>query len=214
MTDTTHRDFAVLRRVGLVVLALQFAIFSELWIATGFDRASNGFPMIVLATALFVAGQHKLSANPPNRGAARWIYASNVAALAMLSLGALAIGVTRLIPSTRPAPEFVPEALFALMWVIIALKGAAMGKLKPGSAIGLRVFWTRQSRLAWDRAHRTLGRILFWGALIGLATSPVVGPFTTLLMWFGIVAIALTTSLVVSWRTWHLDPERSGGHPA
>jgi uncharacterized membrane protein len=104
----------------------------------------------------------------------------------------------------------VPELLFALMWVIIALKGAAMGKLRPGSSVGLRVSWTRQSRLAWDRGHRALGRILFWGGLIGLATSLVVAPLATVAMWFVTVALAMAVSLYVSWRTWLVDPDRSG----
>jgi uncharacterized membrane protein len=78
----------------------------------------------------------------------------------------------------------------------------------------LCVSWTKQSRLAWDRAHRALGRILFWGGLIGLATSLVLAPFTSLALWPGTVAVAVTAALIESWRAWRLDPDRSGGHPA
>jgi len=102
----------------------------------------------------------------------------------------------------------VPQTLFALLWLVIALKGAGIGKLKPGSAMGLRVYWTCRSRLAWDRAHRVLGRILFWGGLVGLATSLVVPPFTSLALWAATVALAVTTALLESWRTWRLDPDR------
>ena len=116
-----------------------------------------------MCTAIFVAGQRTLAARPPNRGAARWLFASRAAVLAMFALGTLAIGFYRLVPEAAPAPEFVPRGLFALLWVVIALKGAGIGKLKPGSAMGLCVTWTKQSRLAWDRGHRALGRILFWG---------------------------------------------------
>ena len=214
MTDTAHRDFELLEKASFVVLALQVAIFGELWRTSGFDRASDGYPIVLMSTALFVAAQRRLAARPPNRGAARWLFASRAAVLAMLTLATLAIGFYRLVPEAAPAPALVPRTLFALLWVIIALKGAAMGKLKPGSAMGLRVSWTRQSRLAWDRAHRALGRILFWGGLIGLATSLVVPPVTSMAMWAATVALAVTAALIESWRTWRLDPARSVGRPA
>jgi len=212
MTDTARRDFDFLEKAGFVVLALQFAIFAEWWITTGFEGAPD--LSIIMFTALFVAAQRRLAARPPNRGAARWLFASRTAVLATLTLATLLIGFYRLVPEAAPAPGAAPRGLFALLWVVIALKGAAMGKLKPGSAIGLRVSWTRQSRLAWDRSHRTLGRILFWGGLVGLVTTPIVEPFASIAMWFATVALAVTTALVESWRTWRLDPDRSGGRPA
>jgi uncharacterized membrane protein len=214
MTDTAHREFDFLEKAGLVLLALQVAIFAELVIATGFDSASEGYPVFVMATAVFVAAQRKLAVRPPNRGAGRWLFASRAAMLALITLATLTVGFYRLVPEAAPAPASVPRGLFALLWVVIALKGAGIGKLKPGSAIGLCVSWTKQSRLAWDRAHRALGRILFWGGLIGLATSLVLAPFTSLALWPGTVAVAVTAALIESWRAWRLDPDRSGGHPA
>ncbi len=214
MTDTAPRDFDFLERAGFALLALQLAIFAGLWITNGFDSASNGFPIFVMCTGLFVASQRKLVARPPNRGAARWIFASRAAVLVMFTLGTLAIGFYRLVPEAAPAPAFVPRSLFALMWIIIALKGAGMGKLKPGSAMGLCVSSTRHSRLAWDRAHRALGRVLFWGGLLGLAISLIVPPLISIAMWAATVALAVTAALIESWRTWRLDPERLGGRPA
>jgi SdpI/YfhL protein family len=214
MTDTAHRDFDFLEKAGFVLLALQLAILGKMWIDLGFDRATDGFPILVVCTSVFVTGQRRLVAKPPNRGAARWIFASRAAVLAMLTLGTLAVGFYRLVPEAAPAPAFVPRSLFALLWIVIALKGAGMGKLKPGSAMGLCVSWTRQSRLAWDRAHRALGRILFWGGLIGLATSLIVAPLTSIAMWGATVGLAVTAALIESWRAWRLDPDRSGGRPA
>ena len=162
-----------------------------------------------MATALFVGGQRKLAARPPNRGAARWLVASRAAALSLLALATLVIGYRRLVPATAPPPELAVQGLFTLMWAIIALKGAAMGKLKPGSAMGLCVPWTKQSRLAWDRAHRTLGRVLFWGGLIGLSSSLMVHPLMSVAMWTSTVALAVTLALFESWRTWRVDPDRT-----
>jgi uncharacterized membrane protein len=210
MIDTSHRDFDFLEKAGLVVLALQLALFAGLWVNTGFDAASNRFPTFVMATALFVAGQRKLAAMPPDRGAARWIVAARAGVLALLGFGSLVVAFDRLAPQAAPAPDFIARGMFALMWVVIALKGAAMGKLKPNRFIGLRVSWTKQSRLAWDRAHRTLGRVLFWGGIAGLATSLVIPPFASLAMWGGTVAAGVSAALIESWRTWRLDPERTG----
>jgi uncharacterized membrane protein len=208
MTKTPVREFDFLEHAGFVLLALQFAIFAKLWNDFGFDRATDNFPVVVMATALFVASQRKLLARPPNRGAAGWIFASRAAVLAMLALGTLAIGFYRLVPDAAPAPEFLPHSLFVLMWAIIALKGAGIGKLKPGSAMGLCVSWTLQSRLAWDRAHRTLGRVLFWGGLAGLATSLVVPPFTSISLWFATIGFAVAAALIESRRAWRVDPDR------
>lgn len=206
MKDTANRDFDLLEKAGFVLLALQIAVFAALWTTSGFDRATDGYPIFVMCTGLFIAGQRKLATRPVNRGAARWITASRATILVMLTLATLAVGFYRLVPAATPAPAFVPQSLFALLWVVIALKGAGIGKLKPGSTMGLRVFWTCQSRLAWDKAHRALGRILFWGGLVGLATSLVVAPFISLALWAATVALAVTVALVESWRAWRLDP--------
>jgi uncharacterized membrane protein len=209
MTDATRRDFDLLERAGLVLLALQIAIFAALWMATGFDRASTGYPVFLMSTGLLVAGQRKLTAMPVTGGAAPWILAMRAVVLTMLTIATLAVAFYRLVPAAAPAPEFVPRVLLAFIWIIIALKGAAMGKLRPGSGMGLRVPWTRQSRLAWDRGHRALGRILFWGGLAGLAMSLVVAPLTSFTLWATTVALAVTTALIESWRAWRLDPARS-----
>jgi len=218
MTDAASRDLGFLEKAGLVLMALQIAILGYMWMVDGFDRASDGFPMFVVCTAIFVTSQRRLAASPPNPGAARWIQASRAAVLTLLALGTLAVGFHRIVPDTAPAPDATPalvlRGLFALLWVIIALKGAGIGKLKPGSAMGLCVPWTRQSRLAWDRAHRALGRILFWGGLIGLATSLILAPLVSFAMWATTVAVAVTAALIESWRAWRLDPGRSGGRLA
>lgn len=214
MTEKAHREFDRLAKAGLVLVALQLAIFAKMSADLGFDRASDNFPILVMSTALFVVTQRRLVARPPNRGAARWLFTSRVAMLSLLTLGTLAIGFYRLVPDAAPPPDLTVRGLFSVMWAIIALKGAGMGKLKPGSAIGLCVSWTKQSRLAWDKGHRTLGRVLFWGGLIGLSASLIVAPLTSIAMWFSTVALAVTLALFESWRTWRLDPDRSGGHAA
>lgn len=214
MNEETQGGYSSLAKGGLVLIALQLAIFTKLCIDTGFDRATDGFPMLILSTALLVAGLRRLSTRPPNRGATRWLIASRTAALTFLVFATVAVGFYRLAPEMAPAPDLVVQGLFALMWAIIPLKGAAMGKLKPGSAMGLCVSWTRRSRLAWDRGHRTLGRVLFWGGLIGLVTSLSVTPILTIALWIGTIFVAVALALLESWRSWRIDPDRTGGHAA
>lgn len=126
----------------------------------------------------------------------------------MISGGTLVVGFYRLVPDAAPPPDFVPRALFALLWSIIALKGAGIGKSKPGGPFGLRVSWTLQSRLAWDTAHRMLGRVLFFGGIVGLAASLVAAPLTSAVMWFLTVALAVASALFESRRAWRFDPDR------
>jgi uncharacterized membrane protein len=209
MTAIPMRGFGILEKAGLVVLALQIALFAKMWSDFGFDQATDGFPLVfMMVTSLFIAAQRKLGATPPSRGAARWILASRVAALTMLAFATLVVGFYRLVPDAAPPADFVPRALLALMWTVIALKGAGIGKLKPGGPIGLRVPWTLQSRLAWDRAHRVLGRVLFFGGIVGLAASLVAPLLTSAVMWLVTVGLAVTSALLESRRSWRLDPER------
>ncbi len=214
MSENTHSEGDFLTRAGAVLIALQLAIFAKTWLDMGFDRATDSIPIFIMCTGLFVSSHRRLLARPPNPGAGRWLFAARTTVLVMLTLGTLAIGINRFAPQVGAPPAFVPRGLFALMWAIIALKGAGIGKLKPGSAMGLCVPWTIQSRLAWDKGHRTLGRVLFWGGLLGLSASLVVAPPTTIVMWIGTVALAVTAALFESWRTWRLDPERVDGHAA
>ncbi len=212
MTDETARDFDFLERAGLILMAFQIAIYASLWMTGGLLRSSDGY--FLLVTALFVANQRKILRSPPNRGAASWVFASRVAVLAVIALGTLVVAAYRIVPDIVPAAAATVRGFSLLLWIVIALKGAGIGKLKPGSAMGIRVPWTTQSRLAWDRAHRTLGRILFWGGLVGLSTSLVVPPLASFAMWGITVALAVTAALVESWRTCRLDPDRSGRRPA
>jgi len=114
-------------------------------------------------------------------------------------------------PATPQAREVIITAILAAMWAAVALKGAAAGRFKPGGYLGLRVYWTAHSRLAWDRAHRVLGRVLFWGGLGGLAASFVMPWPASFALFFATVALAVSLALLESWRTWRDDPDRNGG---
>lgn len=206
MTASRHPDFKLLLNAGYMLLALQIAVFAKMCLDLGVDRASDNFPIIIVCGALFVVHARRLAWHPPDRGAGRWLFASRVAMLVFLALATLGIAYSRLASEVRLPGDLVLRSLFALMWVIIGLKGAAMGKIKPGSAGGLCVSWTRSSRLAWERGHRALGRVLFWGGSIGLIISLIVHPLWSIGMWCITVLAALVSALLVSWRAWRTDP--------
>jgi uncharacterized membrane protein len=79
--------------------------------------------------------------------------------------------------------------------------------------LGLRVYWTTHSRLAWERAHRVLGRVLFWGGLAGLAMSFVMPMFASLALLGATLTLAVLLALFESRRSWRDDPDRPGRPP-
>ena len=61
MTKAARREFDFLEKAGLVLLALQVAIFAKLWTDLGFDRATDNFPILIMCTAMVIAGQRRLA---------------------------------------------------------------------------------------------------------------------------------------------------------
>jgi hypothetical protein len=208
MTESRSIPFDFVSKAALAVLAVQLGVFAHMMFVQGRDDPPSGFLILVMCTALFASAQRRRGAGTLNPGAAGWVFASRIALLAMLVIGSLVIGFRSMVPDD--VALLVPPALYAFMWAAIALKGAAAGKFTPGGRMGLCVYWTTHSRLAWDRAHRVLGRVLFWGGLAGLAANFVVHPLTSIALWIAVVASAVTLALIESWRTWRMDPDRSG----
>jgi uncharacterized membrane protein len=103
----------------------------------------------------------------------------------------------------------LPLTIAMLMFVIV---GAFVGKAAPNAFVGVRVYWTLRSRLAWDKANRLLGRILFFGGLIGVAAMPFVDldhDFVLVMGWLLIVVCGGgLLAIIESWRVWRTDPER------
>ena len=100
----------------------------------------------------------------------------------------------------------------SFVWLIFIIVGAFVGKTAPNPFVGVRVYWTLHSRLAWDKTNRLAGRICFFGGLIGLLTMPFIdlsrgiATFLAELMFLVVGGGAL--AIVESWRVWRTDPER------
>jgi uncharacterized membrane protein len=98
--------------------------------------------------------------------------------------------------------------MFGLCAMFAAI-GAYLGKVGPNALVGVRTPWTFTSRLAWDKANRLAGRLLFWGGLAGAAAAPVAPqPQGFRAMTFGVLAIA-AIAVFESWRGWRNDSDRT-----
>jgi uncharacterized membrane protein len=113
-------------------------------------------------------------------------------------------------PTTGLDAQRLPLIIAFLIFVVV---GAFMGKASPNPFVGVRVYWTLRSRLAWDKANRLMGRILFFGGLIGLLATPFVNldhDIAFVIAWLTIVAIGGSLlAIIESWRVWRADPERT-----
>jgi uncharacterized membrane protein len=191
-----HSGFDFLSKAALVLVTFQIGAVAHMILGQGMDGPPNGYLFIVMITALF---------------ATAWMTASRTAVLAILVLVSLLVVFRGLFAPS--ALEVGTTGVIATLWAAIALKGAAAGKFRPGGMLGLRVYWTMHSRLAWDRAHRVLGRVLFWAGLAGLATSFVIPMFASVALWAATVALAVLLALFESRRSWRGDPDRLGSAP-
>jgi hypothetical protein len=56
-----------------------------------------------------------------------------------------------------------------------------------------------------------LGRVLFWGGLVGLGGSFVMPWPASIALLFATMSLGVSLALFESWRTWRDDPDRTGG---
>jgi uncharacterized membrane protein len=206
MSSTRESPWSLLHFGLLVLLALQVAVIAARVLNSGAD-ALLGAPLGVLAATLLLAANNRRLAADPHIGALTgWLVAlrSVVALVLVAATGAL---IFDRYLSTEAPDEFA-RGVCVLLWLVLTIKGALVGKLKPNGVIGLRVPWTLESRLAWDRAHRTLGRALFWLGLAGLASSLSVPPTISMPLIIAAIVSALTLALIEARSAWRSDPER------
>lgn len=206
MTITRESPWSLLHTGLLVLLALQAAVIAARFLNGGAD-ALLGAPLGVMAATLVVASSNRRLAADPHVGVStRWLVTLRGVVALVLVAATVALIFDRYVSAT--APDEFARGVCALMWLVLTIKGALVGKLKPNGVIGLRVAWTLESRLAWDKAHRTLGRALFWVGLAGLACSLSVPPPISMALIFAVIVGAPTLALIEARSVWRSDPER------
>lgn len=196
---------------GATLAVFQIAMAVSMLIV---GRDLDGLSGLVVATVVVIAANRRILLDRANIPAAPWIAALRGALLIFLTVATAIVAAKRFLPaeaSFAAAPDTRGEIIGLLVmlgWVIIALKGAMVGKLRPNRFIGLRLRWNRQSRVAWDRSHRLWGRILFLGSLVGLLTSPLLPWSTSVAVLLLLVVCAAIAATIESRRAWSADPER------
>ncbi|WP_374569923.1 SdpI family protein [Phenylobacterium sp.] len=106
--------------------------------------------------------------------------------------------------SALNAPAFHTGLLALLMLVI----GVFLGKVSPNPWVGVRTFWTANSRLAWDKANRLAGRFYFWAGLGGLMIAPFTPQPAGMGVVIGAMILGAILAVIESWRVWKTDPDR------
>jgi uncharacterized membrane protein len=203
-TVSLPRPYHQLQKITTVVLLFQAVfVFAQLFN----DRPqSNGMVGILVATIVMAATNRRLFADPQGRHANFYLTLLRYGVLTVLGALSLLVALDAYAPDA--VPNGMPTLTAMLLATVIALKGAMLGKLRPGGVLGLRLPWTCRSRLAWEKAHRLMGRILFFGGLIALVASPFVHFAATFVAIGGIVIVGVTAAAIESWRVWRNDPER------
>ena len=206
MSITRESPWSLLHLGLLVLLALQAALIAARVLSSGAD-ALLGAPLgVMAATVVLAVNNRRLAADPHIGALTGWLVAlrGGVALVLVVATGALIFD--RYLSAT--APEEFAQGVCALLWLALTIKGALVGKLKPNGVIGLRVPWTLESRLAWDKAHRTLGRALFWIGLAGLASSLSIPPTISMPLIVAAIVSAVTLALIEARSAWRSDTER------
>jgi uncharacterized membrane protein len=206
MSSTRESPWSLLHLGLLVLLALQVALIAARVLSNGAD-ALIGAPLgVMAATVVLAANNRRLAADSQIGALTGWLVALRSAVALVLVAATGALIFDRYLSTT--APDEFARGVCALLWLVLTIKGALVGKLKPNGVIGLRVPWTLESRLAWDKAHRTLGRALFWVGLAGLASSLSIPPMISMPLIIAAIVSALTLALIEARSAWRTDPER------
>ncbi len=206
MSVTRESPWSLLHFGLLALLALQVGLVAARVVSSGADAVLGAPFGVMAATFVLAVNNRRLAASPQIGAPTGWLVALRGVVALVLVAATLALLFDRYLGTT--APEEFARGVCALLWLALTIKGALVGKLKPNGVIGLRVPWTLGSRLAWERAHRTLGRALFWIGLAGLASSLSIPPTLSMLSIGAAVVSAVTLALFEARSAWRSDPER------
>jgi uncharacterized membrane protein len=128
----------------------------------------------------------------------------------------LLLAVTSLVSLLAAAQGFglvhggleTPQLMMGLLWLMLMIVGAMMGKIAPNAFVGVRTPWSRASRLAWDKSNRLAGRLFFWGGLMGAACAPFAPQPEGMKLTTTAILVIAALCVFESWRVWRSDPER------
>lgn len=170
------------------------------WVLAGMGLLT----LVTHAAITFAAARRQL--DPASKKIVAGVRLVNLLIMAVLAAVIVALGMGKIEDGHDPTP--VVRLILGVSWLAIALSGGRLGKTSPNNLVGVRVYWTFKSRLAWDRSNRLVGRLFFWGSLLGLATLPFLNAIGMLVTMLVVVLVATVLGLFEAWRSWKSDPER------
>lgn len=174
--------------------------FQIVWLLAAFA------PLTLLIGAALGSRQAKIR----DAGGQRTLLAGRLIAVVVLTACTalvLALGLGLMQPGPDQSAALTP--VLGGLWVIFIILGGVMGKAAPNPWIGVRTRWTRHSRLAWDKANRLMGRILFVGGIAGLLLVPILDRSTSISLFLLVVLGGGLWAVIESWRVWRTDPEKT-----
>lgn len=141
------------------------------------------------------------SRQPSNDGAMLVLILSAVICAFMSATG---VGAASSLATAAGGAWFHMSLLAILMLVI----GVFLGKVTPNPWLGVRTWWSANSRLAWDKSNRLAGRIYFWAGLVLLLAAPIAPQPAGFQAAIAAMVAGAAIAVFESWRVWRLDPDR------
>lgn len=217
--DLMHAALAVFQAVAAAYVAMEGPdglLPMHFDLAGEVDRWGSRIQIVWLLAAfapltfLIGAALGLQQAKIKDAGGQRTLFTVRLIALVVLTACTalvLALGLGLMQPGPGQSAAIMP--VLGGLWVIFIILGGVMGKAAPNPWIGVRTRWTRHSRLAWDKANRLMGRILFVGGIAGLLLVPILDRAVSISLFLLVVLGGGLWAVVESWRVWRTDPEKT-----
>ncbi len=131
-----------------------------------------------------------------------WVIGIIVPALFIGLMAGLALGWT------PPGRDGMPRWIAAAVSLTFVIVGGLIGKTSPNPFVGVRTYWSKRSRLAWDKSNRLAGRAYFIIGLLGLVAAPFMPMPMGMMIVVAAVLLASAWAIYESFRVWRADPDR------
>ena len=173
------------------------------------DRTQAAWSLagLIAVEVMVLATLRLASSSQPSRIRLRGLaYAQIIVLASFAAFTALAAGLAFRPNTLAAGRDGFTLAILSFAWLAI---GAFLGKTAPNALVGVRTYWSRNSRLAWDKSNRLAGRIFYWAGLAGLIASPLLPEPEGTQALLAVILVGCAAGVLESWRVWRRDPDRT-----
>ncbi len=209
-------------QIGLIVLALMFAIAAWAWfqIPAGEqipvhwgpsgtpDRYGGKFegllllPLITAGTAVLLAVIPRFEPRQRNISLSGRVYGAFFIIMMLFMLGVQLMTMASIFGYVVNTNMYIAIALGALFIAI----GNFMGKIRSNFFFGIRTPWTLASDLAWDKTHRLGGKLMMGMGILVLLSGVLSSSPLFIWILLGGNVLLLVVLMAYSYRVWRDDP--------